>query len=164
MEDAKMNNEERVFKEEIDEDEEEYKKNFEEEKFTLANTLDLASAGAGARVVVANPGASTAILRILLEADLKDAGEVKATKKEKEKTVVTAKYSAKHNLIVLFIESDLESQYCGQISKLIWKTLGTNASYIGLSTTYKTNYSTFDGHMSIDSERSLPIRYIKSAK
>ena len=59
----------------------------------------------------------------------------------------------------------MESQYCGQLSNNLWTSLSAkNASYIGLSSTYKTNYSTFDGHISIDSERSLPIRYIKSAK
>lgn len=38
MEDTKMNNEE--FPEEVDTDEEEYKKDFAEEKFTLDNSLN----------------------------------------------------------------------------------------------------------------------------
>merc|ERR1712166_641674 len=111
MEDAKMNNEE--FPEEVDTDEEEYKKDFAEEKFTLANSLNFNLVQNNARVLVVNPGASTAIVRIPLENDLKEAGEVKATKKEKENAVITAKYSEKHNLLVLFVESDMESQYCG---------------------------------------------------
>ena len=106
-----MNNEE--YPEEVDTDEEEYKKDFSEEKFTLANSLNFDLVHNNARVLVVNPGASTALVRILLEDDLKEAGEVKATKSEKEKTAITAKYSAKHNLLVLFVESDMESQYCG---------------------------------------------------
>ena len=90
---------------------------------------------------------------------------MKATKKEKENKVISAKYSDKDNLLVLFLESDMESQFCGQISNNIWTSLSSkNVSFIGLSATYKTNYSTFDGHLSIDSDKSLPIRYIKSSK
>ena len=77
MEDAKMNNEE-DFPEVEDEDEEEYKKDYEKEKFTLENTLNLSSVKSGAHVLVCNPGASSAAAKIFLETDYKDAGEVKA--------------------------------------------------------------------------------------
>ena len=74
-------------------DEEEYKKDFEEEKFTLSNTLNLGLVQNNARVLVVNQGASTAVVKILLETELKEAGDVKATKKEKENAIITAKYS-----------------------------------------------------------------------
>lgn len=118
-----------------------------------------------ARVLVVNEGASHAVVKILMETELKEAGDIKATKKEKENTIITAKYSEKHNLLVLFVESNMESQYCGPVTNNLWSALSSKkVSYIGLRTTYKTNYSTFDGHISIDSERSLPIRFIKSSK
>lgn len=40
---------------------------------------------------------------------------------------------------------------------------GKNCSYLSLSSTYKNNYSTFDGYMSVDDDQSLPIRYFKSS-
>ena len=59
----------------------------------------------------------------------------------------------------------MKALHCGQTVNAIWNDLTSKAAKIvGLTTQYKTNHSTFEGHMTIDSDKSLPIRYIKSSK
>ena len=58
----------------------------------------------------------------------------------------------------------MKSTYIGRMMDQLWPKLQSKKCiYIGLQTVYKTNYSTFEGHFSIENECQLPFRYMRSA-
>lgn len=161
--DNTMTNEYRA-KNEEDEDLVEDKKDFSEHAFVCSLTLKEELIGDNTRVVVVNRGAPQSLMKILLQSTWVEAGKIETTYHEKTQDSLTF-YSVKaHNLMLIFIEGTMESQFCGQIISKLWPVLSAKkCSYIGLQTVYKTNYSTFDGHFSVDADRALPIRFSRSS-
>ena len=56
----------------------------------------------------------------------------------------------------------IQSGECNEIMNKLWGILESKNSLgliVGLRALYKTHYSTFGGHMSIDNSEPLPIRY-----
>ena len=139
-------------------------KDFEEENFELKVDLSDSQVPKDAQVVICNPGTAQAIIRIVFDDKLTKCGGVKATYKEKEEEVLVFHTVAGQNLFVIFVESAIKSLYLGQIIAQIWPTFkAQNASFVALNSSYKTTQTTPDGHMSIDAERLLPLRYTRSS-
>ena len=102
--------------------------------------------------------------RIVYEANWSEIGKVEATYQEKTKTSLTLYKVGGENVIVIIVEDSMQSLFCGSIMSKLWPPLkAKNCTYIGLSTVYKTNFSTFDGSYTIDSDLALPFRYFKSS-
>ena len=147
--------------EENDEDKQEDLKEFTKHKFECKLTLDQAAIPNQAHVLVCNPGAPTALVRILHESTWKEIGKVETAYHEKSSTSLTVYVDG--NVVFVVINGSMESLFCGSIVSQLWPALNAkNCSYVCLSSTYKNNYSTFDGHMTVDSEQPLPLRYFKS--
>ena len=139
----------------------EQQKDYEESKFTLDVQIDEAKVPQNGHVVVCNPGATQALFRILYDDSIAEIGKIEAECKEKKTEAISIKVAG--NLVLLFVSGVMKSHFCGRIiDKLfpIFKSKG--CTFVGLGTVYKTNYSTSDGHISIDAELPLPLRFIHS--
>ena len=83
---------------------------------------------------------------------------LKDSKKEEAAIIYEAKGT------VFFYLKALSGSHCGQIIEKIYPLISQkNCMVIGLSTIYKTNYSTPEGLLTIDSEKPYPIKYIKTS-
>jgi len=117
----------------------------------------------GSTVLLCNPGAPTALARILFEDSWSEIGKVTTTYKEEPAKTSATVYSSGPQVIVL-IDSSLKSTYCGPIMAQLWPILSAKGcKYVGIKTIYKTNYSTFEGHSTIDADRPLPLRFKRSS-
>ena len=148
--------------EENDEEKQEELRDYSKNKFECKLTLDEAAIPANSTVLICKPGAPTALARILHSSSWKEIGKVETTYHEKTETSLTVYVDG--SVTFILIDGSLASLFCGNIIAQLWPIFtAKNCSYLGLSSVYKNNYSTFEGHMSIDSDQPLPLRYVRSS-
>ena len=157
-----------------DETVEEFKA-FDKGHFEITWTgLDKVKCAEGARVVVAGPGCPQALLRILFDDNLQDLATASAKSVDKSKTEKkdkepeakeVLKVQSAGDLIIISPQEAMSSKHVGQLIASLQGGL-VKPTVIGLSTVYKTNYTTSEGHMILPHDQDytkLPIRYVKSS-
>jgi len=65
--------------------------------------------------------------------------------------------------VLILHNSGVEGGQCGEILEKLWPIFSAkNCKFVGLSSVYKTNYSTSEGSIMIDSSEPYPLKFTKS--
>ena len=122
----------------------------------------------GSFVLVCNGGCAKALTRIIFDDNLESIGSVKVTPNKDENDKSTPKEEDVLSIyqnqgVVILHNSGVSGDHCGQILEKLWPVFtAKNCKVIGLSSVYKTNYSTSEGSMMINSDEPYPLKFTKS--
>lgn len=147
-----------------DSDEEEETRDQKDSEFKIEYEIDqLAGALAdGGKLVLCDQGTAQALIRIVFGDDLTSIGKIKVTNNKDGKTEDALEIFSGKGIVFFFLKK-VGSNHCGQIVDMINSTVKKNYTVVGLSTTYKTNFMNPEGLFVIDSEKPLPMKFIKTS-
>uniref|UniRef100_A0A7S3CMX2 Proteasome assembly chaperone 1 n=1 Tax=Strombidium rassoulzadegani TaxID=1082188 RepID=A0A7S3CMX2_9SPIT len=157
---------ERTDGKEMDSEEELELKDAEKEAFEVKVDIEAAKLPEEPSfVVISSQGCSEALFKIAFDQDLVEVGKVQV--EQKEKTHDCLKVFALKGLILIQVDGSLQSSFCPAIVEQLWAILKAKKALnciVGFQTLYKTMYTTGEGgHLQIDQEQPLPIKYITTS-
>ena len=154
--------------EQVDSDLEEDTLDAKKSGHTMVIEFDDAKVPDGSFVLLCNGGCAKSLTRIIFDDNLESIGSVKVTPKKDEKDLSAPKEEEVlliylNQGVVILHNSGVTGQHCGEILDKLWPVFfAKNCKIVGMSSVYKTNYSTSEGSIMIDSDEPLPLKYTKS--